>query len=569
MARVASSWPLAIAALVGISVPLQVIWLVRFRHSSLTEWDEAGYIQIGVLDRVGLAHDGLVGLARAVVHQPGEAPLVPLAAVPIYLVAGTGVFQSLFVLPLFFGVLLLATYGLARTLVSRGWAAVATLTVSGVPAVIDYTRLFHFAVPATAFTTLALWALFASDGLRRRWWVVAAGACVALMLLSRTMTLAYLPGFALAAALQLLRGRELRRVRALNLALGAAVAAAVTATWYVPNAGSVHSYLVGAGYGASSGSFGTKHPVVSTGFWSKELRLVVQQLYGPLALVLATCLLAGAVAAIRAGAQRRLRDRRPLIALGLAAFVLEGYLVLTSSTNEGTAFALPWLPALIVLAVAGAARTRMSLLRATLGISLVTVALLGLAMKSGAISTLASPRSFTVPLLDRVPLLDGRSVIQREVAAAGYPIGDPTEPLPPMHRRWLPLARRVTALVLAQATREHVRPTVIVAMEDRLFNNTRIRLAAALWFGRYLPVGRLTAAAGGDRASAYASELRASGSPALLTAPPEPGAQGTLTTTKVTTGASEAGFRPLRRFRLPDGRPLQLWWRSDGEQHLQ
>jgi len=213
---------------------VHVVWLVRFRHSSLTEWDEAGYIQIGVLDRVGLAHGGLVGLVRTVVHQPGEAPLVPLLAVPIYLVAGTGVFQSLFVLPVFFAILVAATYALARTLVAPAWSLLAALAVAGMPAVIDYTRLFHFAVPATACATVALWALLASDGLRRRAYALAAGAFIGLMVLSRTMTLAYLPGFALAAALQLLFRRETLRMRVTNVVLASVVATAVAATWYAP-----------------------------------------------------------------------------------------------------------------------------------------------------------------------------------------------------------------------------------------------------------------------------------------------------------------------------------------------
>jgi hypothetical protein len=41
--------------------------------------------------------------------------------------------------------------------------------------------------------------------------------------------------------------------------------------------------------------------------------------------------------------------------------VLEGYLVLTSSRNEGTGFSLPWLPALVILGVVAAASFRLGL----------------------------------------------------------------------------------------------------------------------------------------------------------------------------------------------------------------
>ena len=554
---------LGLWVLLGVSLAFHLLWLIRFRHSSLTEWDEAGYIQIAVLDRVGLAHDGLIGLARAVLHQPGEAPLVPFLAVPVYLVAGTGVFQSLFVLPLLSTVLVLATYGLARRLMSPAWSLLAALAVAGLPAVIDYTRLFHFAVPATTFATLALWALLGSDGMRRRGPMLAAGVFVALMVLSRTMTLAYLPGFALAAGVQLIGRRDLP-ARAANLGLASLLAAAVAATWYAPNAGSVRSYLVDAGYGASSGSFGASHPVLSFAYWSKELNLVVQQLYGPLALVVAACLLAGIASVLVTGAYRRCSSHRCLAALALAAFVVEGYLVLTSSSNEGTAFALPWLPALVVLAVGGAARARPGALRPALAVLLTSAAVLGIAMKSGFAPALARAHSVPVPLLDDVPILDGRGIIQKEVAGAGYPIGDPTEPLPAMHRRWLPVARRVTEYVVARADRMKVSPEVLVAMDDGLMSNTRFRLAAALSSGRYLPVGTLTAAEGGDRTGAYATKLRESRATTLVTAPAAPGAAHTVNQENVAAAASAVGFRPARSFTLPDGRRLEVWWRGGG-----
>jgi hypothetical protein len=301
--------------------------------------------------------------------------------------------------------------------------------------------------------------------------------------------------------------------------------------------------------------------VLSVGFWSKELRLVVQQLYGPLALVLALCLVAGIVAVWRTGAYRRLRSPGSLAFVSVLVFVLEGYLVLTTSTNEGTAFALPWLPALAVIAVAGAARARPAALQTALGTLLVAASLFGMAMKSGLVAPIARPHAVTMRVLGRVPLTDGRGIIQEEVEGAGYPIGNPTQPLPSFHGRWLSVADSVTTVVLARAASTRVAPDLIVAMDDGLLNNTRFRLAAALSTGRYLPVGRLAPARGQDRAAAYVSELRASDASALVTAPPAPGAQRTLVLATVAAGARAAGFRPLRRFRLPDGRPLQLWWK--------
>ena len=100
-------------------------------------------------------------------------------------------------------------------------------------------------------------------------------------------------------------------------------------------------------------------------------------------------------------------------------------------------------------------------------------------------------------------------------------------------------------------------------MDDELFNNTRLRLASALWYGRYLSVGRLVSFPGGDRTQTYASALiQQANVDALLVARPRPGVTRTLTVAKVEAGARATGFHPIRDFRLPDGRPLFVWWRD-------
>jgi 4-amino-4-deoxy-L-arabinose transferase-like glycosyltransferase len=96
--------------------------------------------------------------------------------------------------PIYSIFLVLATYGVARHLMPARWAALAALCVGTAPVVSDFSRLFHFAVPAAALLTAALWALLSSDGLRRTRWVVAAGVLLALMLTARTMTVSYVPG---------------------------------------------------------------------------------------------------------------------------------------------------------------------------------------------------------------------------------------------------------------------------------------------------------------------------------------------------------------------------------------
>ena len=185
-----------VAGIILTTLVLHVVWLVRFRRGYVTEWDESGYLQFALSNFDALHDQGLWTFAKTVAGRETFGPLLPFVTSLAYPIVGRGVFGSLLVLPLFFAGLVGATFALTRRLVSDSWAVVAALAVAAIPAVTDYTRLFHFALPATACMTAALWALVRSDGLRRVGWAAAFGVFVALTLLSRTMTVAYLPGLA-------------------------------------------------------------------------------------------------------------------------------------------------------------------------------------------------------------------------------------------------------------------------------------------------------------------------------------------------------------------------------------
>lgn len=547
------SAPLLVVAFVGATVALHVVWLVRFRHGYVTEWDESGYLQFALSNFDALHDGGVWSFVRLVGGRGTFGPLLPLVTSLAYPVVGRGIFGSLLVLPVFYAALVAAAFALARRLVSDGWALVAAVAAGAIPAVIDYTRLFHFALPATVFMTASLWALLRSDGLRLRRWAIAFGVLVALMALSRTMTLAYLPGLAAAAVVELAGGSE-RRLRRRNAALGALAALVVAGPWYLHNAGSVYDSLSGSGYGEGASPFGRHYPVASWGYWTKELRLDVHALQLPLA---ATLLLAFAAAAAY-------RVRPPRSAVPLLLVVVEGYLVLTTSRNEGTAFALPWLPALVVLGVAGAARVDGVRVRAALAASFVLVSVGSVLSKSGWVPGLATPRAVAVPGLGTQPVTDGRGIIQTEVAGDGYPIGPVTRPLPAMHRRWLPVARDVVGWSLGEAMRRRQTLDLTLGLDDRIFGNSRLILAAQLWFHRFVPVDYLRSWAGGDSVRSYRRQLLTPRRENVLVTGPPPPSGSSVTRWKVEAAARLLGFRRVRSFSLPDGRPIWIWWRESG-----
>jgi hypothetical protein len=554
-----------VAGIVCVAVVLHVVWLVRFRRGYVTEWDESGYLQFALSNFDDLHDHGLWAFAKIVGSRGTFGPLLPFVASLAYPIVGRGILGSLFVLPLFFAGLVGASFGLARRLVSDSWAVVAALTVAAIPAVTDYTRLFHFALPATACMTAALWALVRSDGFRRPGWAAAFGLFVGLTLLSRTMTVAYLPGFAVAAGTLFLVGASELRVRLRNLAIAVGTVGLVAGPWYIRNARSVYDLLLSSGYGEGATPFGRHYHVASWGYWTKELRLDLSYMWLPLAAALVVCF-GAALAYLVARHPQLIRAGRPRSAhaaavLALVFVVLEGYLVLTTSRNEGTGFALPWIPALVILGVTAAASVPARTVRLALAGILVAVSLSAVLSKSGWVEPLAKVRSVAVPGLGRVSLTDGRGIIQTEVAGDGYDIGRVTQPLPSMHRRWLPLARDVVGWSLRHAE-ERGQPLILtLGLDDRIFANSRLILASQLWFHRFLPVDYLRPYPDGDKVVAYRRQLL-SPQPvnALITG--EPPTVTSITRKRVEAAARSLGFIRLKSFTMPDGRKIWIWWRE-------
>jgi 4-amino-4-deoxy-L-arabinose transferase-like glycosyltransferase len=559
-----------LASATVVLVALQVYWLHRFRFGFVTEWDESGYISIALHNTAALRGGGPLSLISTVIEQGIQAPLVPLSAVPFNVVFGDGVDSSLLVEPAFFALLVLATYGVARQLVDPWWAVLAALSVATAPMVSDFTRIFHFSVPAAAMFTSALWALLKSEGLSRRGWAIGCGTLLGLMVLSRSMTIAFLPGFAIAAVLPLVLSPVDRRRRLLNFALLCGCGGALAALWYAPNLYSVGSYLLNFGYGAESSAYGAAHSPLSIGYWTREIGGLVDEIYLPLGAILAACLVAAAISFLLRAERKgpSWGDAKAWLAGSTAltlVVVIEGYVALTSSRNQGTAFALPWLPALVVVVVAAAASIRQRPLRLMLAGALAAVSLFNLTMKSGLVPEVASPVMADLPALGQTTVVDGRGLVQIEVADAGYPTGGPTDQMPDLQRQWLPFAGRLARWSFQYAERHGQQPALASGFDDPLFSNTRIALGSELALSRPLTTLFLKPFPHGDSAASYRSQLQESHSNLLITGERGAGTPGIrLTRSRVEAGARSLGFKPVRHFTLPDGRALTMWWRPVG-----
>jgi hypothetical protein len=136
-----------------------------------------------------------------------------------------------------------------------------------------------------------------------------------------------------------------------------------------------------------------------------------------------------------------------------------------------------------------------------------------------------------------------------------------TQPPPEMHRRWLPLARDVIGWSMRRAEKRGEPLHLTLGLNDLIFSNSRLILAAQLWFHRFQPVDYLRSFPDGDTVASYRRQLL-SPQPenALITG--DPSNIETITRAKVEAAARSLGFVRVKSFTMPDGRTIWIWWRE-------
>ena len=281
-------------------------------------------------------------LVDAVRAYGSNSPLVPLLALPLAAVdASPNVLVSVQLVPL------LILLGSARVLLGAlglrapaAWAGAAGVTASA--PVISYAAMYHFGVTAAACSALALAAYARSERLTRRWPAVLAGVALGLLALTRVVAPVYVFAVALPIAVDVLAG--IRREQAVNAGLAVLAAVVVALPWWAVAGGRAWDYLVDAGYGETVFTREASRAEIAR----ERLDWTMDETGWLLALVLVALVAYAAVCV-----WRRVEGWR-LLACLLAAIAL-GMAALATSSNAGTAFALP----LVVLAAcAGVASLR-------------------------------------------------------------------------------------------------------------------------------------------------------------------------------------------------------------------
>jgi Dolichyl-phosphate-mannose-protein mannosyltransferase len=561
-------WALAVGLGCLALAAINVWWVLEFRQGFPFNVDEAGYTSIALYDWLGFENGGVHGWWEAVQTQTPNAPLLP-ALTSLVLIVKSGVLEGFMVLIAFGALLTMASYGIAERLVGPRLGALAALAVATSQGAFMYTREYIFALPAAAFLACSVYALIRSDGLRLRWWSVAIGVSVGLMLLSRTMVVAFLPGIVAAAVLAALtRGRGDLPNRAANLGLAVLAATLVAATWYWRNLQPVIDYLTDFGYGNQSQYYGAEHALLS---WSRVKivaeRIVVDDLLAPLAVLVFAGLLATGFVLVRRllrteGRAAELRRLAGTDALSVTIVFCVGYAALMSSRNGGNGFTFPiavLLPPLAAISLRYFRRALVPVVALVAAIAAVNVAAHLDLWES------ASERQLVeLPPFGRVPWVNGRphAVDALRVQVPGSPIHfDDSD------RGWTEADAKLAELFQEPVAPGEPAPVVAFASRHRAISTNSVGLAS-LVNHRELPLMGQLVAEPADTVANYERQLRRelypgiSPATGLVTMSSEEGDfEPLVTQARAEAAARRLGFREVASIPLPDGRELRFWTR--------
>jgi Dolichyl-phosphate-mannose-protein mannosyltransferase len=495
--------------------------------------------------------------------QTPNAPLLSTIT-SLVLVFSQGVLQGFGVL-IAFGILLtLAAYGIGERLAGPRLGALAALAVATSQGTFLFTREYIFALPGAAFLSCAVYALLRSDGMRHRWWAVACGAAVGLMLLARTMTVAFVPGVVVVAVLMLLvRHRDDLRERLLNLGLAVVVAVLVALTWYWRNWDPVVDYLTNFGYGSRADEFGEDSSTLS---WERFELVLQRMINGDLLVPLAGLIFASLVACavllvsrLRGSADKRAELWRLAGSGPVGVFLIfaAGFAALMTSENGGNGFTYPIAMLLPPLAVVSLRYFRAAAIPAA--VLVIAIAIVNLVATSAISEEASETRLVAVPVLGELPWANGDSQAPASIRAQ---VPGPESHFTAADEGWIELDKKLANLLLSRIAPEGKPRLVAFASRNRVVSTNSVGLASLLHRRTPIPFTQLLAEPS-DSVATYERQLTTPiiGEPtAVVTTSTETGDfEPFVTQKKVETALQNTGFALTHELEAPDGRTFRVW----------
>ncbi len=564
LSRLSPSWRWGLIVALGCLVfaAINVWWVARYRHGFPMDVDEYGYTSIGLNDYFGLKAGGLHGWWEAVQTQTPNAPLLP-AITSVVLVVSPGVLEGFGVLIAFGALLTLVAYGIGERLAGPRLGALAALAVASAQGTFLFTREYIFALPTAAFLSCAVYALLRSDGMRSRLWSILCGAAVGLMLLSRTMSVAFVPGIVVVAGILILaRRRDDLGARLLNLGLAGLAGFLVAVTWYWRNLDPVVEYLTNFGYGSQAQNYGSENSAVSWGRFKSVLdRMIQSDLLVPLfLLVLAGLVALGVILVLRL---RHSEDRRAELwriagsdALAVFLVAAAGYAALMTSQNGGNGFTYPVAMLLPPLAVAALRYSRGAAIAAAVAVG--AIAVVNLVASSALWGEAEKTHNVPVPLLGELPWVSGEA---HAVAGIRAQVPGPPGHFAAADEGWTEVDAKLANILLKPIAPEGLPRLSAFASRNRVVSTNSVGMAGLLDHHVAIPFTQLLAEP--DSVAHYERQLRGPeiGEPTVVvTTSTEAGDfEPLVTQKKVEVALRHTGFALVREVPTPDGRTMRIW----------
>ena len=338
--------PAAVAAVVWLGAMSIVMYQERL-HDGVINVDDYLY------SRQTIAYWGAIrslhGLRGAWKQFAINSPLLSTLAAPLVAFSQNPARLVLVNLPLVL-LLLLGTAALLRSLGLAGpirWLLAGVIAAA--PPVLTYTAMFNFGVVASVCLIFCCLAYARSKRLRRRRVCLLLGLALGFLSLSRVVAVVYLAALIVPFVADAAIDRFNRRARIVNGLLALMVAAIVAAPWWLTAGPQAVHYLVDAGYSSNSVFVG------HAGLFQRQLdRLshTADETGWLLALAVLVLFVSGAALAVWR-LRRSHSDEAARHVVVMAVVVVLGMLFLGTSTNSGTAFALPFFVLGSAVGVAG------------------------------------------------------------------------------------------------------------------------------------------------------------------------------------------------------------------------
>ena len=518
------------------------------------------------------------------------APLLPITTGILGTLHHFSPWGLLGIQQLFYVATVVATYLLARHLSNTKVAALSAATVASLPGLIVSSHLFILAEPAAALFVVTMYLQIKAaefQSLRR---AIAWGVSLGLFSLTRTMVLALIPAFLIVAGLRAVTGGT-RRGNVRNLLAGSTLAIVVGLSWYATSWTTVWRYLTQFGYGTQSNLYTGSVSLSLTGrIWDRLSNFANQDVYLPILLSLLVVLACRLLTLLNNPPLDWLRRRRELLTtrshgLGYLTYIARsdyanivvvvvlGAAVLSTSSNSGSYFELPLVPAIVLLVLVPlgkSSRLRQGIAAACviLGCGVTLVDQYGVAPTLAKYSSVSWGRFGVTAFNAALSNLGGDWWSNCGGATITCFYGRTRDITPDYLRSWSALNDQVVSFVYSFGTAHGYQPVVFVAYQGPLLNTNTLGLTAQIKH-RTLPIGALLAPVVRQGVSLQSQLERPDlGQPNFVLAQgPIPArvskaGSGSQTQRQVVLALNRDHFVRVDSFPLPGEPPLEIWWRD-------